>query len=38
MKNFISAHDVPDINALVKKALEYKNDPFKDKHIGANKR
>jgi len=38
MKNFISAHDVPDINALVKKALEYKSDPFKDKHIGANKR
>ncbi len=38
MKNFISVHDVPDINALVKKALDYKNDPFIDKNIGANKR
>ncbi len=38
MKNFISAHDVPDINALVTKALEYKNNPFKFKHLGNNKR
>lgn len=38
MKNFISVNDVPDINALVKKALDFKNDPFKSKHIGANKR
>ncbi len=38
MKNFISAHDVPDINALVTKALEYKNSPFKSKHLGNYKR
>ncbi|HJW17753.1 MAG TPA: hypothetical protein VJ499_11560 [Flavisolibacter sp.] len=38
MKQFISAHDVKDINALVEKALLYKADPFKDKAIGANKR
>lgn len=38
MKNFISVHDVPDINALVKKALDYKNDPFVSKNLGTNKR
>ncbi|HEV8079979.1 MAG TPA: N-acetylornithine carbamoyltransferase [Chitinophagaceae bacterium] len=38
MKNFISVHDAPDINALVTKALEYKNNPFKSKHLGNNKR
>jgi N-succinyl-L-ornithine transcarbamylase len=38
MKNFISVTDVTGINALVKKALLYKNDPFKDKTLGANKR
>ncbi|MCW3079035.1 N-acetylornithine carbamoyltransferase [Segetibacter sp.] len=38
MKNFISVSDVTDIDALVKKALEYKADPFKDKVLGANKR
>ena len=38
MKNFISVNDVPDINALVKKALSYKSDPFKDKSLGINKR
>lgn len=38
MKNFISAHDVTDIDALVQKALTYKADPFKDKTLGANKR
>lgn len=38
MKNFISVNDVPDINALVKKALSYKNHPFKDKSLGINKR
>src|SRR6266699_2414312 len=38
MKNFISVHDVPDINALVAKALEYKADPFKDRSLGADKR
>ncbi|RTL58834.1 MAG: acetylornithine carbamoyltransferase [Sphingobacteriales bacterium] len=38
MKNFISVHDVSNINALVEKALEYKANPFKDKALGANKR
>ncbi len=38
MKNFISANDVPDINALVKKALDFKSDPFTSKHLGINKR
>ena len=38
MKQFISVKDVPDINALVKKALSYKADPFKDKKLGVNKR
>lgn len=38
MKQFISVHDVPDINALVSKALNYKSDPLKNKSLGANKR
>jgi len=38
MKHFISVHDVPDIDALVQKALNYKRDPLKDKALGANKR
>lgn len=38
MKQFISAKDVTNINALVKKALAYKADPFKDKTLGTNKR
>jgi len=38
LKQFISAHDVSDINAFVKKALEYKANPFKDKSLGTNKR
>ncbi len=38
MKQFISANDVSDINALVQKALAYKADPFKDKALGQNKR
>lgn len=38
MKNFISVHDVPDINALVHKALSYKSDPSKDRLMGAHKR
>src|SRR6201992_3577521 len=38
MTNFISAHDVRDIDGLVKKALAYKADPFKDKSLGANRR
>ena len=38
MKNFTSVHDVSDINALVKIALDFKNDPFKSKQSGINKR
>ena len=38
MKQFISVKDVTDINALVQKALQYKNNPFADKRLGANKR
>ena len=38
MKQFIHAHDVTDINALVKKALAYKANPFLDKQLGVNKR
>src|SRR6187401_2412910 len=38
MKNFISVHDVNDIDSLVKKALAYKANPFVDKSLGTNKR
>lgn len=38
MQNFISVHDVTDINALVKKALAYKADPFVDRQLGTDKR
>jgi N-succinyl-L-ornithine transcarbamylase len=38
MKNFISANDVADIDSLVRQALAYKADPFKDKSLGANRR
>ena len=38
MKNFISVHDVSNIDALVQRALDYKASPFKDKTLGANKR
>jgi N-succinyl-L-ornithine transcarbamylase len=38
MNKFISVDDVPDINALVKKALAYKHDPLKDKSLGVGKK
>src|SRR5690348_14044917 len=38
MKQFISVHDVPDIDALVAKALAYKADPHKDRTLGVDKR
>lgn len=38
MKNFVSVHDVTDIDALVKKALACKANPFGEKSLGANKR
>ncbi|HEY5918718.1 MAG TPA: acetylornithine carbamoyltransferase [Chryseolinea sp.] len=38
MKNFISVKDVSDISMLVKGAIAYKANPFKDKLLGSNKR
>jgi N-succinyl-L-ornithine transcarbamylase len=38
LKQFISVHDVNNIEALVEKALAYKANPFKDKALGQNKR
>ncbi len=38
MKNFVSVHDVNNIDALVQKALTYKSNPFADKTLGINKR
>lgn len=38
MKNFISANDVADIDALIDKALHYKQHPYIDSHLGANRR
>src|SRR5258705_290434 len=38
MKNFVSVHDVKNIDALVQKALAYKAKPFMDKMLGTNKR
>ena len=38
MKQFISVHDVTNIDALVQKALAYKAKPFVDESLGTNKR
>ena len=38
MKNFVSVHDVKNLDALVQTALAYKADPFKDKTLGTHKR
>ena len=38
MKQFIQVGDVSDIQALINKGLEYKQNPFKDKMLGAGKR
>jgi N-succinyl-L-ornithine transcarbamylase len=38
MKNFISVHDVTDINALVKKALAFKANPLMSQSLGKDKR
>ena len=38
MKQFLSVHDVSDINTLIAKALDYKAAPFKDKTLGEGKR
>ena len=38
MQNFISVHDVDDVNALAAKALAYKADPFANRNLGVDKR
>ncbi len=38
MKNFVSAKDVSNIDALVQKALAFKADPFQQQALGKNKR
>jgi N-succinyl-L-ornithine transcarbamylase len=38
MNQFIEVNDVPDIQALINKGLEYKQHPFMDKALGAGKR
>ena len=38
MKNFISVNDVGNIDEIVKKALSYKADPYKNNTIGKNRR
>ena len=38
MKHFISVNDVLDIDAIVAKALQYKNNPFADQALGTNKK
>ncbi len=38
MRNFISVDDVTNMDALIKKALMYKTNPFADQTLGANKR
>jgi N-succinyl-L-ornithine transcarbamylase len=38
MRNFISVKDVKNIDALVRKALTFKSNPFSEKKLGANKR
>ena len=38
MKNFVSVHDVENINSLVEKALKYKANPLADKALGNGKR
>lgn len=38
MKNFVSVHDVNNIDRLVQKALAYKANPFADKNLATGKR
>ena len=38
MRQFISVSDVEDIEALVAKARAYKNEPWRDRNLGARKR
>jgi N-succinyl-L-ornithine transcarbamylase len=38
MQNFLSVHDVPDINRLIADALAYKAQPLRDATLGGGKR
>jgi N-succinyl-L-ornithine transcarbamylase len=38
MNQFIEVNDVPDVQALINKGLDYKQHPFMDKALGAGKR
>jgi len=38
MNKFISVADTANIDELVQQALQYKNDPFRDRQLGVNKR
>ena len=38
MKQFLSAHDVKDIPALIQDALAYKSNPWKDESLGKHKK
>ncbi len=38
MKHFISVNDVLNIDSIVAKALQYKNNPFADQALGTNKK
>jgi N-succinyl-L-ornithine transcarbamylase len=38
MRHFVTANDAGDINQLLKNALDYRNNPRKDLHLGAGKR
>lgn len=38
MRNFVSAHDVKDLHAMVKTALAYKKDPYMHNQLGKGKR
>jgi N-succinyl-L-ornithine transcarbamylase len=38
MRNFISVHDAGNIDELVRKAIQYKSDPFCDQLLGRQKR
>jgi N-succinyl-L-ornithine transcarbamylase len=38
MKQFLSVNDVTNLDQLIKNALDYKNDPLRDSHLGQGKR
>ena len=38
MRQFLSAHDVSDLDQLIQAALQYKANPLKDQLIGKGKR